>query len=90
MGVFTGTLLGAEGEREQLTLSCSVNESPWQRNLVNGPKTTTLSKLKHLRCFLGENNHAIESNKGGLRYSNSFVTGKIEGTAVESKCDNGY
>ena len=24
MGVFTGTLLGAEGEREQLTLSCSV------------------------------------------------------------------
>ena len=24
VGVFTGTLLGAEGEREQLTLSCSV------------------------------------------------------------------
>ena len=25
MGVFTGTLLGAEGEREQVTLSCSVS-----------------------------------------------------------------
>ena len=27
MGVFTGTLLGAEGEREQVTLSCSVEWS---------------------------------------------------------------
>ena len=27
VGVFTGTLLGAEGKREQLTLSCSVCRS---------------------------------------------------------------
>ena len=29
MGVFTGTLLGAEGEREQVTLSCSVDKAFW-------------------------------------------------------------
>ena len=35
MGVFIGTLLGAEGEREQLTLSCSVGVDVLSSFIVN-------------------------------------------------------
>ena len=41
VGVFTGTLLGAEGEREQLTLSCSVAQM-----LVHAQQSSVLGLLR--------------------------------------------
>ena len=55
MGVFTGTLLGAEGEMEQLTISCSV----WQSHIYVYPaaamlvfvRCITVAKSSPLKCF---------------------------------------
>ena len=55
--VFTGTLLGAEGEREQLTLSCSVRNTQAQDSVAN------IQSGSKVNQYMQSANHALAKSR---------------------------